>query len=41
MRTRGELNDTFSEVFDTLAPSRGQIAPGHPLGIWPDPKAIS
>ncbi|MGI5525826.1 hypothetical protein ACQEUX_33480 [Micromonospora sp. CA-259024] len=36
MRTRGELHDTYSEVFDTLTPSRGRIAPGHPLGIWPD-----
>ncbi|WP_431937077.1 hypothetical protein [Micromonospora sp. RP3T] len=35
MRTRGQLHDRFSTVFDTLAPSRGRIAPGHPLGIWP------
>ncbi|WP_307970455.1 hypothetical protein [Salinispora arenicola] len=36
MRTRGQLHDTYSAVFDTLAPGRGRIAPGHPLGIWPD-----
>ncbi|TCB91643.1 hypothetical protein E0H26_25505 [Micromonospora zingiberis] len=34
MRTRGQLHDRYSDVFDTLAPSRGRIAPGHPLGIW-------
>ncbi|GAB3160759.1 hypothetical protein GCM10027290_67170 [Micromonospora sonneratiae] len=36
MRTRGHLHDRYSAVFDTLAPGRGQITPGHPLGIWPD-----
>ncbi|GAB3076398.1 hypothetical protein [Micromonospora schwarzwaldensis] len=36
MRTRGQLHDRFSTVFDTLVPGRGRIAPGHPLGIWPD-----
>ncbi|WP_328366626.1 hypothetical protein [Micromonospora zamorensis] len=36
MRTRGELHDSFSAVFDTLAAGRGQITPGHSLGIWPD-----
>ncbi|PSK65565.1 hypothetical protein B0E53_02466 [Micromonospora sp. MH33] len=41
MRTRGELHDTYSEVFDTLTPGRGRIAPGYPLGIWPDAEAIS
>lgn len=35
VRVRGELHDTYSEVFDTLAPGRGRIAPGHLLGIWP------
>ncbi|MEU8370070.1 hypothetical protein [Micromonospora tulbaghiae] len=41
MRTRGELHDTYSEVLDTLTPGRGHIAPGYPLGIWPDPEATS
>lgn len=34
MRTRGQLHERYSGVFDTLAPGRGRIAPGHPLGIW-------
>ncbi|MFB9238354.1 hypothetical protein ACFFWC_22830 [Plantactinospora siamensis] len=36
-RTRGQLHERYSDVFDTLAPSRGRIAPGHPLGIWTHP----
>jgi hypothetical protein len=37
LRVRGELHGTYSVVFDTLAPSRGRIEPGHPLGVWPGP----
>ncbi|WP_341718811.1 hypothetical protein QQG74_03275 [Micromonospora sp. FIMYZ51] len=37
MRTRGQLHERYSDVFDTLAPGRGRIAPGHPLGIWTHP----
>ncbi|WP_433530263.1 hypothetical protein ACQPYA_29495 [Micromonospora sp. CA-263727] len=37
MRTRGQLHERYSDVFDTLAPGRGRIAPGHPLGIWTYP----
>ncbi|WFE27636.1 hypothetical protein O7623_00025 [Solwaraspora sp. WMMD791] len=41
-RTRALLHDTYSTVFDTLAPGRGQITPGNPLGIWPEaPEAAS
>jgi hypothetical protein len=36
MHTRGQLHSTYSDVFATLAPGRGRITPGHPLGIWPD-----
>ena len=36
-RVRGELHGRYSDVFATLAPDRGRIAPGHPLGIWPAP----
>ena len=35
VRVRGHLHDTYSTVFDTLAPGRGRIEPGHPLGVWP------
>jgi hypothetical protein len=34
VRVRGELHSTYSAVFDTLAPGRGRIEPGHPLGVW-------
>jgi hypothetical protein len=37
VRVRGELHGTFSAVFDTLAPGRGRIEPGHPLGVWTAP----
>jgi hypothetical protein len=37
MRVRGELHGTYSTVFDTLAPGRGRIEPGHPLGVWSAP----
>ena len=35
VRIRGELHATYMTVFDTLAPGRGRIEPGHPLGVWP------
>jgi hypothetical protein len=35
VRIRGELHSTYTTVFDTLAPGRGRIEPGHPLGVWP------
>ncbi|QDY06811.1 hypothetical protein FJK98_06195 [Micromonospora sp. HM134] len=37
MRTRGQLHERYSDVFATLVPGRGRIAPGHPLGIWTHP----
>jgi hypothetical protein len=37
VRVRGELHGTYSAVFDTLAPGRGRIEPGHPLGVWTVP----
>ncbi|MGW5557082.1 hypothetical protein ACWER9_07655 [Micromonospora sp. NPDC003944] len=37
MRTRGQLHDRYSAVFDTLAPGRGRIAPGHPIGTGTHP----
>jgi hypothetical protein len=37
VRVRGHLHDTYTAVFDTLAPGRGRIEPGHPLGVWPAP----
>ena len=36
-RIRGQLHDRYATVFDTLAPGRGRIEPGHPLGVWPNP----
>jgi hypothetical protein len=33
-RVRGELHTTFGNVLDTLAPGRGRITPGNPLGLW-------
>lgn len=39
IRVRGEMHDTFSRMFTTLAPGRGRITPGHPLGIWDQPTA--
>src|SRR5262249_12656281 len=36
MRVRGDLHGTYSAVFDPLAPVRGRIEPGHPLGVWPE-----
>ncbi|MGW5557601.1 hypothetical protein ACWER9_10305 [Micromonospora sp. NPDC003944] len=41
VRVRGELHATYSEVFDTLAPGRGRIVPGHPLGMWPGTETTS
>ncbi|WP_435209068.1 hypothetical protein [Micromonospora sp. bgisy143] len=41
VRVRGELQATYSEVFDTLAPGRGRIIPGHPLGLWPGTETTS
>lgn len=35
VRIRGELYNMYTAVFDTLAPGRGRIEPGHPLGVWP------
>lgn len=35
VRVRGQLHHTYKAVFDTLAPGRGRIEPGHPLGVWP------
>jgi hypothetical protein len=35
VRVRGQLHNTYTAVFDTLAPGRGRIEPGHPLGVWP------
>jgi hypothetical protein len=35
VRVRGELYGTYTAVFATLAPGRGRIEPGHPLGVWP------
>lgn len=35
VQVRGELHHMYSIVFDTLAPGRGRIEPGNPLGIWP------
>jgi hypothetical protein len=37
VRVRGDLYGRYSTVFDTLAPVRGRIEPGHPLGVWPAP----
>jgi hypothetical protein len=37
VRVRGELHGTYSTVFDTLAPDRGRIEPGQPLGVWTAP----
>ena len=37
VRVRGDLHSRYSTVFDTLAPGRGRIEPGHPLGVWPAP----
>ncbi|GAB3863718.1 hypothetical protein GCM10029963_72930 [Micromonospora andamanensis] len=37
MRTRGQLHERYSDVFNTLAPGRGRIVPGYPLGIWTHP----
>jgi hypothetical protein len=34
VRVRGDLHGTYSAMFDTLAPGRGRIEPGHPLGVW-------
>ncbi|GIF74122.1 hypothetical protein [Asanoa siamensis] len=39
VQVRGQLHGTYSTVFDTLAPGRGRIEPGHPLGVWPEPPA--
>lgn len=37
VRVRGHLHGTYTAVFDTLAPGRGHIEPGHPFGVWPVP----
>lgn len=37
VRVRGQLHGLYSTVFDTLAPGRGRIEPGHPLGVWTAP----
>ena len=39
VRVRGELHGLYAAVFDTLAPGRGRITPGHPLGVWAQPPA--
>lgn len=41
IRVRGELHGVYSHLFDTLAPGRGRITPGQPLGVWEPPGAPS
>jgi hypothetical protein len=31
---RGELHTVYTNIFATLAPGRGRILPGQPLGVW-------